>query len=171
MSRVSILRAHDTSSIWIWICGIGVESFVRPLIVRHGGVEPRHLVRVDKGKHLGKPLPHLCNSLGRISEWQLAPRKEFHSLTIHIDHIFSTRCAGRAAEWLLSEHGVVLVVLAHLAHEDIVHILKVLLQQLHCLLSVLFISELLRQSFDDFIESIQQALLKGFDSLDVCLLI
>ena len=67
------------------------------------------------------------NSLRRVPERQFAPWHVLDLLAVQINDVLGTRCARRAAEWFFREHGIVLIVITLLAHEQVVHVFKVLL--------------------------------------------
>lgn len=90
-------------------------------------VVSRQLFRINHRKHFGEALSDSRDSLRRVPEGKFAPRHVLHLLTVQIDDVLGARCAGRATEWLLREHGIVLVVITLLTHEQIVHVLQILL--------------------------------------------
>lgn len=119
----------------------------------------RELIRVNHGKHLGETLTHTGDSLRRVSEGELVPWHELDALAVHVDETFLAGGARQAAEWLLAEHGILLVLaMATLRHDQVVQILELLLMDLECLARVTLVSKLLRQGFDDVRKSVLEGL-------------
>ena len=112
------------------------------------------VVRVDHREHLRKSLAYSCDSLRWVSEWKLAPSKIVDPLTVEIDNVLGTRCAGCSSEWLLREHSVVLVLISTLAHEEIVHVFQVLFKKLQRFSGVIFVGKLLLQGLHNFVETL-----------------
>ena len=50
------------------------------------------LVGVDHRKHLRETLTNTGDSLGRITEWQLVPRHELNTLSVHVNQALLARC-------------------------------------------------------------------------------
>ena len=106
-------------------------------------LESRQLVGVNHGEHLRETLTHASNSLGRVSEGQLAPRHKFNLFTVQVNQVLLARSTGETTERLLREHGFLLVIITAFAHEEIVEVLKLALKQFKSLLGLSFVCELL----------------------------
>ena len=97
-------------------------------------------------------MPNPSDSVRRVSEWHLAPRHVVASLAIHILNSLGATSTGQT---LFGEHGIFFLVVL-LAHEKVIHVFEVLLQQFEGFPGVSLVGKLLGQSFNDFIESIKQ---------------
>ena len=85
-------------------------------------IESTQLLGVDHRKHFRESLSYSCNSLGRISEGQLAPGHKLDFLAIQIDQIFLAGSARVAAEVFFVEHSVFVCWVLTLAHKQIVQV-------------------------------------------------
>lgn len=102
---------------------IACEAFLASSIEVSLSVILRKVIWIYHWKHLGEALSNSGDSLGWVSERQLAPRLEGNRPSLQVDDVFGAWCARDTTEGLLSEHSIVFLVIVSFAHEQIVHIL------------------------------------------------
>mmetsp|Transcript_23621 Transcript_23621/g.23313 ORF Transcript_23621/g.23313 Transcript_23621/m.23313 type:complete len:260 (+) Transcript_23621:144-923(+) len=130
-------------------------------------------VGVDHGEHLGEALANLCDPFGGVSEGELVPREVVGLLPLQIYDVLLTGRTAHPSQWLLGEHGVVVVFVVGVAsrHEEVVEVLELPLQELQRLLRVVLVSQLLRQRLHQLIHPLHQHLLQVLQSFHVHLLV
>jgi len=99
-------------------------------------------------------LANACDSLCRVAEGELAPGHELYLLAVEIDEILLARGTREATEGLLGEHGLLLVVVATLAHEEVVQVLQLPFKKLQGLLCLSLVSELLSKSRNNVVKTV-----------------
>lgn len=79
---------------------------------------------------------------------------------MEIDEILLARGTREATEGLLGEHGLLLVVVAALAHEEVVQVLQLPFKKLQGLLCLSLVSELLSKSRNNVVKTVHKGLLE-----------
>lgn len=102
---------------------VACEAFLASSVEVSLSVILRKVIWIYHWKHLREALSNSGDSLGWVSERQLAPRLEGNRPSLQVDDVFGAWCARDTTEGLLSEHSIVFLVIVSFAHEQIVHIL------------------------------------------------
>lgn len=114
-------------------------------------------------------MANACDSLSRVTEGELAPGHELYLLAVEIDEILLARGTREATEGLLGEHGLLLVVVAALAHEEVVQVLQLSFKKLQGLLCLSLVSELLSKSRNNVVKTVHKGLFELLKVGAVCL--
>lgn len=90
---------------------------------------------------------------------------------MQVDQVLLAGGAGEATKGLLGEHSLFFVIVATLAHEEVVQVLELALEQLEGLLGLGLVGELLGEGGDDVVETVHHGLFELFEFAAVSLAI